>query len=145
MEKKVWIYVVTVGILVSLMTITLVSATIGNNGHPVMQFLDKILTGRIWITRSYADIRYWGLFKANMVNGVVDNGFAYLFFAYGIVIGVLYIISNIYLIARLYKENNGMGIILLITCLLYTFMETTYTINFYMVCNFVYKIGRANV
>ena len=65
----------------------------------------------------------------------VDNGFATLFFHYGYVVGIVYICILIYMLYWLYKKQDGVGLVVLVTTIFITFIETTFIFNTSLLCN----------
>lgn len=129
-----WIYLLG---LLTIMGLSLFSAVAAKYG-PVEGFLgsmDHLLSGRVTFAARWAHIDTWTLFSSPREWLSVDMGIVTLFYIYGYVIGFLYLFVNALLIWKYYLESKMAELILLVTCMLYTFMESSYTINVYLLCN----------
>ena len=98
-------------------------------------FFDRFLTNRLEMIWEYAPISAWKVFPEGRELLYVDNGFATLFFHYGYVVGVAYIILLLYMLFRLYKNKDGIGLCVLVTTIFVTFIETTFIFNVSLLCN----------
>jgi len=98
-------------------------------------FFDRFLTNRLEMIWEYAPISAWKVFPEGRELLYVDNGFASLFFHYGYVVGVAYIILLLYMLFRLYKNKDGIGLCVLVTTIFVTFIETTFIFNVSLLCN----------
>ena len=98
-------------------------------------FFDKFLTGRLEMIWEFAPISAWKMFPEGRELQYVDNGFASLFFHYGYVIGITYIILMVYTLFHLYKKQEGIGLCVLVTTIFITFIETTFIFNTSLLCN----------
>lgn len=98
-------------------------------------FFDKFLTNRLEMIWEYAPISAWKLFPEGRELLYVDNGFATLFFHYGYVVGIAYIAFLVYMLFRLYKKRDGIGLCVLVTTIFVTFIETTFIFNTSLLCN----------
>lgn len=139
LKEYKWIYLVG---LLTIMAVSLFSAVAAKYG-PMGEFLsamDQALTGRItWAVR-WAQIDTWSLFSSPREWLPVDMGIVTLFNMYGYVIGFLYLFLNAILILKYYFEQRITELILLVSCMLYTFMESSYTINQYLLCNIFFLL-----
>ncbi len=98
-------------------------------------FFDKFLTNRLEMIWEYAPISAWKLFPEGRELMYVDNGFATMFFHYGYVVGIAYIVFLVYMLFRLYKKKDGIGLCVLVTTIFVTFIETTFIFNTSLLCN----------
>ena len=98
-------------------------------------FFDRFLTNRLEMIWEYAPISAWKLFPESRELLYVDNGFAALFFRYGYVVGIAYVVLLIYMLFWLYKKRSGIGLCVLVTTIFVTFIETTFIFNVSLLCN----------
>lgn len=98
-------------------------------------FFDRFLTMRLEMVWEYAPISSWRFFPEGRELQYVDNGFATLFFHYGYVVGIVYICILIYMLYWLYKKQDGVGLVVLVTTIFITFIETTFIFNTSLLCN----------
>ena len=72
----------------------------------------------------------------------MDNGWITIFFNYGYIIGILFVLFHIYLVYRIWKQKDGLLLVVIASCIFYTFMEATYTVNSsYLLCNLSYIVA----
>lgn len=105
---------------------------------PFSEKLDDLLTGRLEMVWEFAPVSKWTWFPEFRDLNYVDNGFARLFYLYGIVIGVVYLVLLIYMIYHMYRTRNGVGVVILATAMLVTVMESTFIWNTSLLCNPVF-------
>ena len=101
----------------------------------VAAYFDKFLTNRLEMIWEHAPISEWKVFPEGRELMHVDNGFATLFFHYGYVVGIAYIAFLVYMLFRLYKKKDGLGLCVLVTTIFVTFIETTFIFNVSLLCN----------
>ena len=102
---------------------------------PLSMKLDDLLTGRLEMVWEYAPVSKWTLFPGSTSLNFVDNGFACIFYSYGIVIGITYIVLLLYMIYHMYKTGNGVAVVFLVTVIFSTLMESTFILNSSLLCN----------
>lgn len=78
----------------------------------------------------------WSLFSRSRNNYYFDMGFVRLFYWYGIVWGLLYVIFNILLIWQFYKKKDGMGLVMLTVLSVYTVVEA-HLVSVYIGRNYI--------
>lgn len=100
-------------------------------------FLDRFLTNRLEMIWEFAPISSWKIFPEARELFYVDNGFATLFFHYGYVVGVIYVVMLLFMLYCLYKRKDGVGLCVLVTAIFVTFIETTFIFNTSLLCNVV--------
>lgn len=138
-EKQMGIYILGVLCVMGIWGISMASVLIRWTDSVVLQFLDRVFTGRINLAHWGAPISNWKLLSSGGEMGVVDNGWITVFFNYGYVIGILFVGVQLYLIYQAWKRKNGVLLAILVTNAFYTFMEATYTMNnVYYLCNLSY-------
>lgn len=152
LSQQTWIYICGFLGMVGVFLISIISVSVKWTESTVLMFLDRIFTGRINLAYQHANIGMWKMLSsAGEFGDTVDNGWVTIFFHYGYVIGILFALFQVYLIYRIWKEQNGVLLAIVVTCAFYTFMEATYTMNSaYLLCNLSYiaamiLLSRTNV
>ncbi len=102
---------------------------------PLTEKLDNLLTGRLEMVWEFAPVSKWTWFPPSQNLMYVDNGFARLFYLFGIVIGVMYLALLLYMTYHMYRTKNGVGAVILTTTILVTVMESTFIWNTSLLCN----------
>jgi len=139
LDKKTWIYICGMFAVISVFVISMISVSVEWEQSRLLMFLDRIFTGRINLAYQHANISEWRWLSRAGELGVVDNGWVAVFFNYGYVIGFVFVLFHLYLIYKAWMKKNAVLLILIVTCVFYTFMESTYTINnAYLLSNISY-------
>ena len=139
---KKWIYLFTTIEIIGVAILSVVSAMIPFEKHPVLSIPDRLSTGRLHLAYWYADISKWNLLASGGELKAIDNGWVLMFFCYGYIIGILFILFHLLLVYKAWKDKSGVLVVLLITSVFYTFMEATYTVNSsYLLCSLSYIIA----
>ena len=113
-----------------------------DNWHiAVLTRIDRFLTGRIISLTDSADnngmIQTWSAFsEPNNINYYFDMGWIKLFYRYGIVPGILYVMVCIVFLRQLYKHRDACGLLLFTTLAVYTVIEA-HLISVYLGRNFL--------
>ena len=107
----------------------------------VLSRIDRLITGRIVsLTNSENNdgtIRTWSAFsKPNNMNYYFDMGWVKLFYRYGIVPGILYVIVQLALLWQIYKRRDACGLLMFVTLAVYTVIEA-HLISVYLGRNFM--------
>ena len=116
-----------------------------DNDHIVaLGRVDRFLNGRIVsLTDSENNdgmIQTWSVFsEPNNMNYYFDMGWVKLFYRYGIVPGIIYVIAQIVLLWKLYKRKDACGRLLFATLAVYTVIEA-HLISVYLGRNFLLMI-----
>lgn len=113
-----------------------------DNAHIVaLGKIDRIITGRI-ISLTDSDnndgmIQTWSAFsKPDHMNYYFDMGWVKLFYRYGIVPGILYVLACLMLLWNLYKRKDACGLLLFATLVVYTVIEA-HLVSVYLGRNFL--------
>ena len=140
LQKQAWIYGCGVLGILGVFFISMISVSVEWLKSPILMLLDRLFTGRINLAYQHAHISMWKLIScAGEFGDTVDNGWVTMFFQYGYVVGILFVLFHLYLVYRTWKEKNGILLVLVITCVFYTFMEATYAVNnSYLLSNLCY-------
>lgn len=135
-----WIYIL--GVLGTLFCagIGIYTVIFGIEGNEILEKMSDLLTGRLELLTWWEDIGEWTLFGDARDRKPTDVGFITLVSRYGYVIFTLYVITILLMIFYQYRNKQWMEFVLLLTSVFYTFMESTYTINVYLLCNFTFLL-----
>lgn len=140
--KKMTILYVLCGVeIIGVVGLTLVSAIVSPENIPILSKLDSMLTGRLHLIQWYADMSQWRWISTGVITPYVDDGWATIFYSYGYVIGIVFILFHFYLLNQIWRKKDGILLVVLVTSIFYIFMEATYTMNStYLLCNLSYII-----
>lgn len=135
-----WIYYVGVLGTVFCAGIGIYVTVFGIFGQKCLEKLNILLTRRLEMVAGYEKMEYWKLFGTVRERKPTDIGFITVLAEYGYAILAFYLICILFLIRYYCKNQKWMEFVLLMTCVFYTFMESTYTINVYLLCNFTFVL-----
>lgn len=113
-----------------------------DNGHIVaLARIDRHISGRIIsLTDSEANdgmIQTWSLFSCpDNMEHYFDMGWVKLFYRYGIVPGIVYLLAQLAFLWQLYKRKDACGVVVFIVLTVYTVMEA-HLISVYIGRNFL--------
>lgn len=111
---------------------------------PGLKNLSDLLTVRLEVLSWWESVEQWSMFGDGRERKLTDVGFITLVSEYGYVIFTIYLVALILMIFYYCRNKKWMEFIVLMTCVLYTFMESTYTINVYLLCNFTFLLLLGN-
>ena len=135
-----WVYHLGISATLFCIAISIYSVIFGVYFTPGLKKLSDLLTGRLEMLSWYEKVEYWTLFGDGRIRQPSDVGYITLVAEYGYVILVLYILCIVLLVNYYRRNEKWMEFILLMTCMFYTFMESTYTLNVYLLCNFTFLL-----
>lgn len=135
-----WIYILGVLGTIFCAGIGIYVVISGIEGNAVLQKISNLLTGRLELLTWWENIADWTLFGDARERKPTDIGFITIVSRYGYVILVLYLICVLLMVYYQCRNKQWMEFVLLMTCVFYTFMESTYTINVYLLCNFTFML-----
>lgn len=78
----------------------------------------------------------WSLFSVPENNYYFDMGFVRLFYWYGIIPGLIYLVLNVLLIRQFYKKEDGMGLVMVSALAVYTVVEA-HLVSVYIGRNYI--------
>lgn len=111
----------------------------------ILETLDRLLTYRLTFIDWYGDPATWRWLSQSddIGRATIDVTYGAIINAYGYIIMFAYTVLNCLLQVRLYKEKNIIGMVLLLSCILYGMMEN-YMNAYFLMYNFVFilLIGR---
>lgn len=121
------------------LTVIGVSVNPENYGQ-VLAWINKLTTGRLGFAYEVACIDNWHAFLSGTTESKValDNGFAVVPARFGYVVAIVFVAFFVWAIYKSSKEKKGVVWSAVLTCILYTFMESSYTVNdMYLLSNIV--------
>ncbi len=130
-------YIAAVAGLAGCMYITVLGGLYGRV-TPLKEKLNNLLTGRLQMVWEFARVSKWTWFPPSRDLMYVDNGFARLFYLFGIVVGTVYLALLIYMAYHMYRTGNGVGVVILATTIFVTVMESSFIWNTSLLCNPVF-------
>ncbi len=101
--------------------------------------IDRMLTGRLWIARALGGTNKWELFSNPGCTEYFDMGYVRMFYWYGIIPTVLIIILLCILLQHLWKNQNYMELMIILSFVLYTTVEA-HAVSVYLARNYVLLI-----
>ncbi len=107
----------------------------------LMHKLDKMLNGRYQSCYAVeaARLENWKWFAAAKNTEYFDAGFVRLFYWYGIIPGILYILMNFYLLYQSYKEKDSILFCMVVVFSVYNLMEAHF-ISVYLLRNYLFVL-----
>lgn len=101
--------------------------------------LDTVLNGRFKFAHKIetARLENWLPFASAENTEYFDAGFIKLFYWYGIIPGVLYVLMNLYLIYQSYRNKDYTIVVLVVGYAVFTIMEA-HLISFYILRNYLF-------
>lgn len=110
-------------------------------GNPLVQVAEEHLNGRI-IDLHYGTIKRegttatWKLFSDPESQHYFDMGLVRIFYWYGVIPGIVCILLLLLLLRQLYKEKDGMGLVMISVLAVYTIVEA-HLVSVYIGRNYI--------
>lgn len=130
LKDKKLVYIIAIIVVISCVGFSIVVACFnGLYGDvyrelpPILEKLNQKMTGRIRDGGYVGAIRKWRLFSNLDKKGYLDMGFIKLFYWYGIVPAILYIVSTLLLIVDSMKKKKIETLIVVVSFSVYTIVE----------------------
>jgi hypothetical protein len=139
LENNKIIYIFGTIIVVGVVVFSLYGAYVGNGEEGQFIYkLDKILNGRFQYAHyvDNAHIENWKLFALPGNEEFFDQGFIRLFYWYGIIPGILYIVANIYLIRQAYVNRDYPLMVIVVSYSVLSLVEA-HLISVYLLRNYL--------
>ena len=127
-------------VTVFLVGVSIYSAAFGVKHNALLYKFSQFLTDRLESLTWWEDFYSWRLFGADFAKEPVDIGFITIVSDYGYVILALYLFCIFTLIHDCMVKKKWVEYLVLMTCVFYTFMESTYVINVPLLCNFTFVL-----
>ena len=103
-------------------------------------FLDKILTGRLLTLASTeisdGTLQTWKLFAKPDTTYYFDLGWVRLFYWYGIIPAVIFLLVVLYLLYYCFKKNDYMAVVMILSITIYTVVEAHF-VSVYIARNYL--------
>lgn len=135
-ENKL-IYILGGAIFVSIVLFSIYGAYAGTE-NAFMYKLDKLLNGRFqyaYIVEN-ARLENWTLFANSENTEYFDQGYIRLFYWYGIIPAITYLLSNIYLIWQSYKKRDYVLLVIVVAYAVFSIMEA-HIVSVYLLRNYL--------
>lgn len=135
-----WIYWLSAAFVLALVIFSAVGSYTGRETQ-FMYDLDQILNGRFQYAHAIENARVenWTLFSNRANTEFFDQGFIRLFYWYGIVPGIMYILANMYLIYQSYSKRDYMLLIMVVGFSLFSLMEA-HLVSVYILRNYLFVL-----
>ncbi len=106
----------------------------------VYVFLDKLLTGRLHTLActetGEGTLKTWRLFSTPQSNYYFDLGWVRLFYWYGIIPAVIFILVLLYLLYLCFKKKDDMAVVMILSITIYTVVEAHF-VSVYIARNYL--------
>lgn len=135
-----WIYWLSAAFVLALVIFSAVGSYTGRETQ-FMYDLDQVLNGRFQYAHAIENARVenWTLFSNRSNTEFFDQGFIRLFYWYGIIPGIMYVLANLYLIYQSYKKRDYMLLIIVVGFSLFSLMEA-HLISVYILRNYLFVL-----
>lgn len=135
-----WIYWLSAAFVLALVIFSAVGSYTGRETQ-FMYGLDQVLNGRFQYAHAIENARVenWTLFSNRANTEFFDQGFIRLFYWYGIIPGIMYVLANLYLIYQSYKKRDYMLLIIVVGFSLFSLMEA-HLISVYILRNYLFVL-----
>lgn len=135
-----WIYWLSAAFVLALVIFSAVGSYTGRETQ-FMYDLDQVLNGRFQYAHAIENARVenWTLFSNRLNTEFFDQGFIRLFYWYGIIPGIMYVLANLYLIYQSYKKRDYMLLIIVVGFSLFSLMEA-HLISVYILRNYLFVL-----
>lgn len=132
-----WIYWLSAAFVLALVIFSAVGSYTGRETQ-FMYDLDQVLNGRFQYAHAIENARVenWTLFSNRLNTEFFDQGFIRLFYWYGIIPGIMYVLANLYLIYQSYQKRDCMLLIIVVGFSLFSLMEA-HLISVYILRNYL--------
>jgi hypothetical protein len=140
MGKNKIIYIIAALIVVGLVIFSMYGAYVGRGVEGQLIYkIDKILNGRLQYAHyeENAHIENWKMFAAPENEVYFDQGFIRLFYWYGIIPGLCYIMANLYLILQSYEKKDYSLMVIVVAYSIMSIMEA-HLISVYILRNYIF-------
>ena len=138
LKNLTWIYWLSAAFVLTLVIFSAVGSYTGRETQ-FMYDLDQILNGRFQYAHAIENARVenWTLFSNRANTEFFDQGFIRLFYWYGIIPGIMYVLANLYLIYQSYQKRDYMLLIIVVGFSLFSMMEA-HLVSVYILRNYLF-------
>lgn len=142
LQNSKWIYSFFTLIILGCLILSMYGAAVGNKygyEHTFINRLDALLNGRFQYSYSYeaARLMNWKLFASPENMEYFDQAYIRLFYWYGIIPGICYIVMNLYLVYEGYKQKDYILPVMVVGLAVYGLMEA-HVISYYILRNYLF-------
>lgn len=137
--REHWFVYMAAGFVVLIIVVfSIIGSHIGRE-TPLMYEIDQVLNGRFQYAHQIENARVenWKLFASAANIEYFDAGFIRLFYWYGIIPGILYVLMNLYLIYQSFRNKDYTIVVIVTGYALFTIMEA-HLISFYILRNYLF-------
>lgn len=133
-----WLYWLSGAFVLMLVIFSAVGSHTGRETQ-FMYDLDQILNGRFQYAHDIENARVenWTLFSNSTNTEFFDQGFIRLFYWYGFIPGIMYVLANLYLIYQSYKKRDYMLLIIVVGFSIFSLMEA-HLVSIYILRNYLF-------
>ena len=133
-----WIYWLSAAFVLALAIFSAVGSYTGRETQ-FMYGLGQVLNGRFQYAHAIENARVenWTLFSNRLNTEFFDQGFIRLFYWYGIIPGIMYVLANLYLIYQSYQKRDYMLLIIVVGFSLFSMMEA-HLVSVYILRNYLF-------
>lgn len=138
LRKSKYIYILGALFVIGIVVFSAIGSHTGIENE-LIDRLDTILNGRFKFAHKIEASRLenWLPFASADNTEYFDAGFIRLFYWYGIIPGVIYVLINLYLIYQSYKKGDYPIVVIVAGYALFTIMEA-HLISFYLLRNYLF-------
>lgn len=138
LQKSKSIYLLGALFVISIVVFSAIASHTGIENKLISR-LDTILNGRFKFAHKIeaARLENWLPFASKANTEYFDAGFIKLFYWYGIIPGMLYVLMNLYLIYQSFRKEDYTIVVIVAGYTLFTIMEA-HLISFYMLRNYLF-------
>lgn len=138
LRKRKIIYILGALFVIGIVIFSAVGSHTGIENE-LIDKLDTILNGRFKFAHKIEAARFenWLPFASAENTEYFDAGFVKLFYWYGIIPGVIYVLMNLYLIYQSFKKEDYVLVVIVAGYTLFTIMEA-HLISFYILRNYLF-------
>lgn len=132
------IYWLSALLMIGIVVFSIIGSHTGRD-TPIMYHIDQVLNGRFQYANvvENARVENWTLFGLPDNTEFFDSGFIRLAYWYGIIPGLLYVLSNLYLVYQSYKHKDYPLLVIMVGMTLYMLMEAHF-ISHYILRNYIF-------
>lgn len=133
-----WLYIGGAGILAFCIVFSILGAIFGD-GVPILHEFDDLINGRYKSAYLIENARLvnWKLFGMEANTEYFDAGYIRLFYWYGIIPSIVYLLAHFYLIYLAYRYHDDMLLLMIVMFSGYSLFEA-HLISVYMLRNYLF-------
>lgn len=136
-KSRIVVYILRIITQVSLLlsiALTIFAATSNVWSSKLYKLMDRLMSSRMQVIYDHANIHDWILFSGPREGFYLDNGYAKLFYIYGIIVAIAYTTWLIMLTVKVSLDEESEILIIVLTSILMILMESSFIINISLLC-----------